>query len=256
MHCTYPAEIGSGCDTAIDLLWISNYEISAQVWNMNAHDPDGYRAMAAAHLVSSCAKHDLLEITKTSIFKLRSDELDVYVHSLLQEDSGVQGLSALMSALHLTEDLIIGPVSFPEFMQLLNGDCDAAHTPRRTYIVIVRAEPLAPACRLRAQAWEARQGAGHPRLARQRSWLRRLRTPLMRSCARLLRRMASPSRLYRLRSGLSEELACTAASRDYARTRLPGEPNMLAKHGGTLSGPELINHGTRQAGAAMAPCAS
>ena len=144
MHCTYPAEIGSGCDTAIDLLWISNYEISAQVWNMNAHDPDGYRAMAAAHLVSSCAKYDLLEITKTSIFKLRSDELDVYVHSLLQEDSGVQGLSALMSALHLTEDLIIGPVSFPEFMQLLNGDCDAAHTPRRTYIVIVRAEPLAP----------------------------------------------------------------------------------------------------------------
>ena len=52
-------------------------------------------------------------------------------------------------------------------------------------------------------------------------------------------------------SGLSEELACTAASRDYARTRLPGEPKMLAKHGATLSGPELINHGTRHAGAAM-----
>ena len=56
----------------------------------------------------------------------------------------------------------------------------------------------------------------------------------------------------RLRSGLSEELACTAASREHALTRLTGEPRMLARDCATTCGLELIRAGTRHALAAMA----
>ena len=55
-----------------------------------------------------------------------------------------------------------------------------------------------------------------------------------------------------LRSGLCNELACTAASRAYARSGLPGEPKMLAKDGATTRGLELMLGGTKHAGAAMA----
>ena len=47
-------------------------QIEVQAWPINAHDPKGLRAAAAAHLISACGKHELSSITKTQVFGLHA----------------------------------------------------------------------------------------------------------------------------------------------------------------------------------------
>ena len=84
---------------------------------------------------------------------------------------------------------------------------------------------IANACTQTGAGEYARQGWLHDDgQARQGAWNGRTRGWLQ--CRPALRQTRNAARL---RSGLSEELACTAASREHATSRLPGESKVLAK---------------------------
>ena len=107
---------------------------------------------------------------------------------------------------------------------------------------------IANACTQTGAGEYARQGWLHDDgQARQGAWNGRTRG--WQQCRPALRQTRNAARL---RSGLSEELACTAASRDYVVTRLTGEPRMLATGGATTCSLELIRAGRRTLWQAMA----
>ena len=121
-------------------------QIEVQAWPINAHDPKGLRAAAAAHLISACGKHELSSITKTQVFGLHAkSEFDTFAAATIKESAIESPCAQMLRALHVPPNCVLGPLPFATFERLLTGELDQTYARRHTYIVIVVVPPLASA---------------------------------------------------------------------------------------------------------------
>ena len=107
---------------------------------MNAHDPEGLRAVAASHLISACNKHELKDISKSQIFDLRQEGFDAFCEASVMIDGEISQISQMMQLLCLPQSCVVGPLTFKEFEDILSGDTTLP--PRHTWIIIVKTNAL------------------------------------------------------------------------------------------------------------------
>ena len=107
---------------------------------MNAHDPEGLRAVAASHLISACNKHELKDISKSQIFDLRQEGFDAFCEASVMIDGEISQISQMMQLLCLPPSCVVGPLTFKEFEDILAGDTTLP--PRHTWIIIIKTNAL------------------------------------------------------------------------------------------------------------------
>ena len=142
LDCAFPVMPGTGSSAAVDLLRLAHFSVTAHLWPLNTADATGFRAMAAAHLVSSAAKYELRDVTKSSIFQLQGPAIEAFLTAASEDDEvdGRTQLEALAESFGLGDGLVQGPITFDDMMLLL--DDQSLIGTRRTWLVIVRCEPL------------------------------------------------------------------------------------------------------------------